>query len=1143
MRSRFSGVLVCLLSLAAASLAQEYRSTITGRVVDAQQAVVPGVKIAAAQVETGAKYETVSAADGQYTLPFLPPGGYTLAAEIAGFKKYVREGIQVRTNERLGLDITLEVGGVSDTVTVTAEAPALQTTTASTGQVINSRQIENMPLNGRTPLVLAQLSFGVIPSSNPTQVRPFDNSGPAGFSMGGAPNQTNELLMDGAPDTTANSRVAYNPPVDAVAELKVEVFQADAAYGHSGGGTVNMVLKGGTNALHGTAYEFNQVSALMATPFFTNRAGQKKVVTQFNQWGANAGGPIYIPKVLDGRNKLFFFFAYEGLRDGMPQPSMGTVPTAAERNGDFSELLKVGNAYQLYDPLTGVKEGSRVRRTPFANNIIPSSRLSPVGKGLLQFWPESNNPGRPDGQNNYISRQVERNFFNNELVRIDWNISDHHKIFGNYRHNNRGDERSFFNNIANGNTFHRTNFGALLDDVYTFTPTLLLNTRLNWTRFNEGNLHYSDGFDITTIGMPAALAAASPNASLPAILIDNYTSLADADRTNETRFDIFQVFTNLTKIAGRHSIKTGADLRLHRESAYNYGNSTGAYNFSTNWTRGPLDNATAAPMGQGLASLLLGLPTGGSFDLNATRTNQAGYYAFFFQDDVRVKPNLTLNLGLRYERDLPTVERWNRSVNGFDSTTLLPLNAPASAAYAKAPIPELPVSRFRVAGGPLFAGSGNRDFYRTNSHYFSPRFGFAWTPAALGGKTVLRGGTGVFVFPIGITGANNQLGFSQSTSLVATLDGYLTPAATMSNPFPNGIEQPTGSSLGLMTFAGKNLTYTNPNLLNPYTIRWTFDVQRELPWKTVFEIGYIGNHAVHLAFDRSVNIVPGNFYSASPVRDQAVIDNMTANVANPFANLIPGTGLNGSTVARNQLLKPFPQFTGVTARTMSDGSSYFHMLQMRLEKRFAAGLQLLANFQRSKLIEKRSLLNDFDTAPEKRIADEDRPYRMVLSLNYDLPFGRGKAIAPRAGRLANALVGGWNVNAIYVNQSGRPISWGNLLYYGGDIRSEPRNIDRAFDATRFNTNSREQLSWNVRRFPSRFANLRGDGPNNIDASVIKQFPIREKLKLQYRCELFNLMNHAQFSRPSTSATSSGFAKITGVDNRSRVIQMGLRMVW
>ncbi len=564
------------------ALPQEFRSTIAGRVIDPQEAVVPRVKVLATHVETGARSETVSSSDGQYTLPFLPPGAYTIVAEAAGFKTYVRQGVQLSTNERLGLDIQLEIGQAAESVTVTAEAPALETATASTGQVISTRQIENMPLNGRTPLVLAQLAFGVVPASNPQHVRPFDNSGPADFSMGGAPRRTNELLLDGAPDTTANSRVAYNPPVDSVLEVKVESFQADAAYGHTGGGTVNLVLRSGTNDLHGAAYEFNQVSRLAATPFFTNRAGQKKTVTCFNQWGANAGGPVLIPKLIDGRNRLFFYFAYEGLQDGLPGPSVSAVPTDAMRRGDFSELLKLGSQYQIYDPSTGVREGSRVRRLPFAGNVIPSGRISPIARKILDFFPPPNNLGRPDGRDNFISRQIEKNFYHNELIRGDYVISERHKLFVNYRQNNRDDERGFFDNlggdkqdlwhIADGNTFHRTNYGAMADDVYTFTPTLLLNTRLNWTRFTEGNLHYSDGFDFTTLGFPRELLASSARIGLPTVDISDLKTIAGDDRTNDNAYDIFQIFTTLTKIAGRHSVKIGADLRLYREHNYDFGN-------------------------------------------------------------------------------------------------------------------------------------------------------------------------------------------------------------------------------------------------------------------------------------------------------------------------------------------------------------------------------------------------------------------------------------------------------------------------------------------------------------------------------------------------------------------------------------------
>src|SRR5215813_2655576 len=295
--------------------AQEFRATISGRITDAQDAVVANASVTAIQVDTGARFETVSGAEGLYTLPFLPPATYRITAEHPGFKRFQQEGVNVGANERVALDMKLDVGQITETVSVYAEASILQTATASTGQVITTRQIEKMPLAGRTPLAMAQLAFGVTPTDDPRFTRPFDNAGPSGFSMGGAPARTNELLIDGAPDSTGNNRVAYNPPMDAVAEVKVESFQSDAAYGHTGGGTVNVVLKGGGNAFHGTLYEFNQNSAFNATPFFTNKVGGKKPVSRYNQYGGTVSGPVLIPKVLDGHNKLFFYFGYEAVKD------------------------------------------------------------------------------------------------------------------------------------------------------------------------------------------------------------------------------------------------------------------------------------------------------------------------------------------------------------------------------------------------------------------------------------------------------------------------------------------------------------------------------------------------------------------------------------------------------------------------------------------------------------------------------------------------------------------------------------------------------------------------------------------------------------------------------------------------------------
>lgn len=1148
MSSRLWQAGITIAILTGAIYAQEFRSTISGRVLDPQGSVIPSVTIRATQKDTGAKSETISGADGQYVLPFLAPGMYQITAEAPGFKRYLRQGLQVSTDQRMSLDLPLEIGQPAESVTVQADASMLETNSASVGQVITSRQIENMPMAGRTPLVLAQLSYGVIPTSDPKFYRPFDNAGPSDFSIGGTPGRSNDLLLDGAPNTTGNNRVAYNPPVDAVAELKVETFPTDAAYGHSGGGTVNVVMRGGTNQVHGSLYEFNQVSRLAATSYFTNLAGLKKQVTRFNQYGGTVGGPISIPRVFNGKDKVFFFFGYEGIRDSIPNPSTQTVPTAAERRGDFSDLLRGGSAYQLYDPNTGVAEaGGRIRRLPFPNNVIPPNRLNPIALKYLPYYPESNQAGRADGGANFLSNtDGEINQYVGYLGRTDINFSPRHKMFMNGRHNDRlGSKGNFVGKSPLDMTailgLNRTNWGALIDDVVTISPTMVVNTRVNWTRFEEPRPNFSAGFDSTSLGFPAALQAASRRRTLPALLMDRFTGIGDSSGV-ELPYDSYQIFSTVTKIAGRHSFKTGIDLRWMRESGIDFGYASGSYNFGTNWTRGPLDNSTAAPLGQDFASFLIGLPTGGGFDLNSSRTNQAGYYAFFLQDDYRIRPNLTFNIGLRYERDLPTTERLNRSVNGFDQNIVNPVNSAASAAYNTAPIPEIAAGQFRSPGGLLYAGNDNRLIYKTNSNYFDPRFGFAWTPGFLGGKTVLRGGAGVFIFPIGTTGVN-QPGFSQTTALVPTQDGYLTPSATLSNPFPNGIQQPTGSTLGTSTFVGKGVAYYNPHPLNPYSVRWNVDLQRQLTGNLVVQAGYTGNHAVHLSVNRELNFIPRQYLSTSATRDQVTIDRLSANVTNPYSGLLPGTNLNGRTIGRSQLLLPFPEFTSVVEQANNGGSSYFHEFAARVEQRFSSGLSLLANYQFSKLIEKRSRLNPSDINLEKRIAAENRAQRLVISASYDLPVGKGKMLLGNSGGLLNRVVGGWVLNAIYTVQPGAPMDWGNLIYRGGDLNLNARNTAKAFDTSRFNTNTQQQLASNIRTFPTRFSNLRGDGVNTMDASLLKNIGIVERVRMQFRFEAFNAFNRAQFDLPNRTVTSSAFGSIQQQANLPRRIQMALRLIW
>lgn len=1135
-----SGVIALTLVLA---FGQEFRSTLSGRVLDPAGAAVAGAKVTATGGETGAKYEATSSAEGEYTLPFLAPGPYTLTAEAPGFKKYAQSGLQIGTNQKLAQDVALQVGSQTESVTVTADVALLQTATASVGQVITSSQIENMPMNGRTALTLAQLAFGVTPSSDPRFTRPFDNAGPSGFSMGGGQSQSNELLLDGAPDMTRNRRVAYNPPVDAVSEVKVEAFQPDAAYGNTAGGTVNVVMKGGTNEFHGSLYEFNQVSALKSTPFFTNAASQRKPVTRFNQYGGSIGGPIWIPKLVNGKNKLFFFFSYEGIKQSEPEPTFATIATPAQRNGDFSALAAQG--ITIYDPNTGVLNNGIITRQAFPGNILPPSRVSPIAKNVLGYFPQPNATGTAIGQNNYFNNAVRSDNFSSYLGRFDWNVSDKHKLFFNMRTNDRIENRgNVYGNILTGNNLARINWGATFDDVYTLTPTFLMNTRLSWNRFDEGNSRSSNGFDFSTLGLPGYMKANSARNVFPRFDFQNYSDVGDSGG-DRTPFDTFQLFENFTKIAGRHTIKFGADLRQQRESSNSFGNSSGNFVFGSDWTKAASNVANAA-IGQDMAGFLLGLPTGGNFQVNATRTQQAKYYAFFVQDDLRARKDLNLNIGLRYEAESGTTERFNRATAGFDPSATLGVTAAAKAAYTANPSsPLLPASAFNPVGGIYFAGQNGNTTYTPYKYNFSPRFGFSWTPAALGDKTVIRGGIGLYVATFG-TVQVQQPGFSQQTALVPAAGGvFLTPIASLADPYPTGILRPVGNSLGVNTFVGQNVTYQERKFGSPITWRWNFNIQRAVGKNGVFEIGYIGSDARRIVESRDLNFVPNSFLAPTQFRDQATVTRLSTAVANPFRGLLPGTNLNGATINQENLLRAYPQFNGnngVRVEGQANGYSKFHMLQTRFERRFSSGLQFLANYSFSKMTEATDRLNVGDPHLQYRIAEEDRPHRFVFSGSYDLPFGKGKSLLSGVNGAVDRVVNGWQMNVIYTTQAGAPVDWStNLSHLGGDLNWSARNLTNTFDTTRFVTVAANQPGGGLRSYQRRHTAYRADKINNVDLSMIKNIRLVERWTLQFRAESFNAFNRTNFNGPVLNPTDRNFGRITSAANLPRTYQLALRL--
>ncbi|HLH19264.1 MAG TPA: carboxypeptidase regulatory-like domain-containing protein [Bryobacteraceae bacterium] len=1191
----------CYLLLAVAALlsAQEYRGTFSGTVTDPTGAAIAKATVTATETRTGAKSTAVTGDSGAYTIPFLAPGIYEITAEAPGFKKYVHAGVTLSSGESPVVDIRLAIGALTDAVTVTGEAPLLEASSPTVGQVLSTKEVDALPVNGRTPMMYDQLAFGVVSTYEPGPVRPFDNGAPNEISIGGAPSNRNEVLLNGAPNAGQTNQMAYSPIHDAVTEVRVNTFDMDAAYGHTMGGTINVITKGGTNGLHGASWIYNQTSVVDANSFFNNAKNQPRPPYHQNQYGAMANGPIYLPKLFNGRNKVFWLFAYEGMRDSDPANSpletgnpenFATVPTDAERGGDFSALLKAGGQYTIYDPATGVLSGAAVSRTPFPNNVIPASRINPIAQALLKYYPEPNWPGLANGSQNFIINAVDSDGYDNEMGRLDINLSDRNKLAFDVHHNYRAQNKNnFFNNPATGNYLYRINQGAMADDVYSISPTLFADVRGSWTRFIENHSSPADGIDPASLGFPPNIDANSKFRMLPYITfasagtgstVTNSVSGGarstfeplgyNGDSTNYS--DIFQIFGDVVKIHGNHTWKAGADLREYRWSGYTFGNPSGSYGFNSNWTNNPALSNTGSPVGQEFAAFLLGLPTTGSIDLNTQDTVQAKYAGFFFNDDWKVKPNLTLSLGVRWEHDFPEYERWNRSLNGFDPTAANSISAAASAAYAANPNALLPASQFHAVGGPTFAASSAPAIYHTESKIFSPRAGFAWTPAALGGKTVIRGGAGVLVDPIqlpvsgsvpAVGGSNNpfatlnQPGFSQTTNMTVTNNNYLTPAATISNPFPNGILQPAGAAGGYSTNLGSSIVFVNPHLRNPYVVRWELSVQRALPKQFVLEVAYIGNRANHLPIATQLDYIPRKYLSTSLVRDSAAVSLLSTNpVPNPFKGLLPNSSaLNGSTVALGQLLIPFPQYAvpavptpgtpanGVIMEENPAGSSYYESANIRLQKRYSNSLTLLNNFTWNRLTDRTAYLNDSDPAPEKRISSDSRPLRDVMAATYALPVGRGRALDLHS-RLLDGIAGGWGLSGVLTLQSGPPLGWGNYIYLGGPLSYNAHQPNgNAFDIAQFVIASSAQLAYNIRTLDNQFNNLRRDSTRQLDLSMTKDFRFHERAYLQVRLEAFNASNRVTFGAPTTTVTSSSFGEIGTQANTPRRLESAVKLVW
>ncbi|HZS57187.1 MAG TPA: TonB-dependent receptor, partial [Bryobacteraceae bacterium] len=905
---------------------------------------------------------------------------------------------------------------------------------------------------------------------------------------------------------------------------------------------------------------------------------QPSPVLHYNQYGLTAGGPVWIPKVINGKNKLFWFFGWEGLKDSQPNPTILTVPTVDERNGNFS-----GISTTLYNPYSATQSGSTITRKAIPGNNLNNvpGGMNPTAVALLKYYPLPNTPAEgANGTLNYFSNAPTVDNYNNELGRLDYNMSERNRIAFDIRMTDYSQVKNdYFANNTTSSKLTRANTGASLDDVFTINPANIIDVRLNFTRMDERHPSPTAGFDPTTLGLPAYLKDNSQYLQFPVFSLTNYQSIGTSG-SNVLPSQSLQLNPTWVSIKGNHTLKFGTDVRQYNLNATSFGNATGSFSFGNAWTRQASNSSSTVAVGQDLASFLLGLPTSGSYDIAASSAWYEHYYALFVQDDWRVKSNLTINLGLRFDHDGPYIEKYGRTVNGFDATAASPIAAAAQAAYAKSPIPQLPASAFLVNGGLTYPSANNGAVYQSTSHLFSPRVGVSWSPSALGGKTVLSAGFGMFVQPLTIaqlatTGKYstnpilNQEGFSQTTQMVTTTDSNLTPAATLTNPFPGGsIQQPVGSALGLSSFLGQTISFIAPQEKNPYAVRWNFGIQHQLGTNTLLELVYMGNHGVHLPVAYTqLNGIPTQYLSTLPVRDTAKINVLTATVNNPFFNLPNTAASTSKTTSVAQLLSTYPQFpagvtsggTGIIENNLDIGSSYYQSFNARIQHRFSGGLSMVGNYAFLKLIEQDSWLNFPDTHLEKRISPFDHPNRFVLAITYDLPIGRGRLIDIKS-RWLDAFVGGWNLNSVYTYQTGQPLLWtsggttspGDYVYNGQPINLNNRQVNGpALNLAAFDLNSADQFQYHIRTFSTTFPNLRQDATNEWDVSVLKRFLITEQRYFELRGEAYNVVNHPVFGAagqtsaqgPVVAATNSSFGYITFQDNRSRSLQLGARFVF
>ncbi len=1146
MRFRFA----LLMALCPAMLlAQSFTASVRGVVSDASQAAVPKAKVTITSMDRNTSQETVSDDSGRYVLTALLPGRYTLAVEAAGFTRHNRGAFPLQVQQQATIDVELSVGAVATTVEVEAGAPLLNTTIATLGQVVENKYILSLPLAGRAPLALVYLSPGV----TPTNLNPGGGAN-TNFVANGTRNSSADVLLDGMSVTNVEqnsgiTNLEYQPSVDVVQEFKVQTNFFSSEFGNTGGSIINVITKSGTNDLHGNIYEFHRNSALNANSFFSNRAGRTIPESRRNVFGGTIGGPLWLPGLYKGRDKTFFFYDFEGSRTKSAASRNVSVPSLLERAGNFTDTrASNGRMIAIFDPFDTyrVADGRTLRRA-FPGNIVPQSRFNPIAIKALATYPQPTSEGNPFTRtNNYFAQGVNQGRGNQMDAKIDHNIGDKQRIMSRYSVNFGSSVPAVLwggiaDPFSNGDSSSRTqNF--VFDFTRTHSASTLITLRYGVLRQHAQTIPKSDGFDLVAFGL-SPLFLASGLRQHPTFSPEGYQETGQVGFGRIGRGDdVNSVTGSVNRIFGGHSLKLGAEARLMRLNYLQPGYPQGQFSFNRQTTNED-PNRGDSLQGNSIASMLTGWASAGQYHLDPWSASASQYYGFYSQDDWKITRRLTVNLGLRYDFDLPRTERFNQySWYDFDAPSPIAGRVPASACP----------SCGNLRGQFRFTDENTRSPMDADYNNIQPRVGFAF---AFSDKTSIRAGYGIF-YTLSRATVKGHLGsgFQTGSNLEASRDGGLTQYASLSNPYPNGLNIPPGRSQGAATFLGLGIGTESRDNRNPQYQQWNFSIQRAMPASTVVQVNYTGSKGTHLYFGGGVtnqNRLDLSYWSQGR-------PTLNGLVSNPFFGVVtnPLSRLSSQTVTLNTLLRPYPHSAGgVSGSARNIANSIYHAVQFQVEKRFSHGLAFLSHYTIAKLIDDSSfsdgnvgwlggvtdVQNPWNLRLERAVSAMDIPQRLVLTFSYQLPIGKGKWIGNGWGRGLNMALGGWEVNALMTFSSGFPLNSGSqfreaplqgpTLWEGvqrpnlvGDPRlpgSVKDRLGRYLNEAAFSRPAPDTFGNAPRTLP----NYRSPGIRNADMAVFKNVAFTESRYVQLRLEAFNVTNTPTFATPHMTFGASNFGVV------------------